>query len=70
MAEVLRWHIQLCLYRIVPVGYRVQIRDEEYRMTWGQRLMVLLVARLGQALTSAALTVALGCSQLAGWRGF
>lgn len=39
-------------------------------MTWGQRLMVLLVARLGQALTSAALTVALGCSQLAGWRGF
>lgn len=65
VAEVLRWHIQLCLYRIVPVGYRVQIRDEEYRMTWGQRLM----AQLGQALTSAALTVALGCSQLAGWRG-
>lgn len=31
-------HTALSLYRIVPVGYRVQIHEEEYRTPWGQAL--------------------------------
>lgn len=60
VAEVLRWHIQLCLYRIVPVGYRVQILEEEYRTTWGQRLMVLPVALAGTGSNQHCLDCCLG----------
>lgn len=42
-------HTALSLYRVVPVGYRVQIHGEENSPTWGQRLMALPVAQLGQA---------------------
>lgn len=61
-------HTALSLYRIVPVGYRVQIHEEEYR-TWGQRLMALPAggpAGTGSLISTALTLLPWGCSQLAG----
>lgn len=50
-------HTALSLYKIVPVGYRVQIHEEEYRTTWGQRLMALPAG--GPAGTGSLISTAL-----------
>lgn len=57
-------HTALSLYRIVPVGYRVQIHEEAYRTTWGQRLMALPAG--GPAGTGSLISAALTLFQLAG----